>query len=251
MITIAGRARKTTNASAGNLHFVNPFPQMSEPEARVYLFLVGLGVPFSWRYFDGDAIAPNFVTYVKPYYVPEFTLTEYKVVIMVTSQYWGGLSSSSLPGIVHMDSFAAAALEEDGWKVAMLNDFEIKNDVQKAVFNALPGVSFGSIKGESKTPVSSYDKAYIQRRREFASTLSFRKRIFFQPLKNYDIFTGKRYVKKGDRRQSNAIGVQTNKPVVSYAGASRLSGTMLKGDHKVARKPSNRFHLPLWRKEKS
>jgi hypothetical protein len=244
MITVTGRSRHVSRAVAGNVEFVNPFPQMSEPEARVYLYLVSLGVPFSWRNFDGDSLAPSFATIAKPFITPEFTLTEYKVVIMVLGQYWGGL-----PAVVNTVSLAEVTLEADGWKVATLLEDEIKRDVERAIFDKLPGVNLGSIKGEPKTQVTSYDKFYVQRRKEYARAAGFQRRKFFEPLKNIDTFAGKRNPKRGDRRQSNRINIQTNKPTVSFTGASRLSGTIAKGNPKVARKASNRFALPLWRKD--
>jgi len=82
--------------------FVNPYPQMSEPEARVFLFLKGLGVPFSWRQFDGKAYAPQFSEFM-PSFVPEFTLTEYRIVILTIGSYWG-----TLPGILDNNGLAAA-----------------------------------------------------------------------------------------------------------------------------------------------
>lgn len=244
MITVTGRSRHVSRAVAGNVEFVNPFPQMSEPEARVYLYLLSLGIPFSWRNFDGDSLAPTFAVLAKPFITPEFTLTEYKVVIMVLGQYWGGL-----PAVANTTSLAEVSLEADGWKVAVLMEDEIKRDVERAIYEKLPGVNFGSIKGEPKTQVTSYDKFYVQRRAEYARAASFKRRKFFEPLENIDTFTGRRKPKRGDRRQSNRVTISSLRPVVSFTGASRLSGTMLKGDRKVARKPSNRFALPLWRKE--
>lgn len=244
MITVTGRSRRVSGSVAGGVEFVNPFPQMSEPEARVYLFLTALGVPFSWRNFDGDSLAPNFATFAKQYITPEFTLTEYKVVIMVQGQYWGGL-----PAVVQSIALAQAALEMDGWKVLVLKEDEIKRDVSRAIFDGLPGVNFNSIKGEAKRPLSPYDKAYVLRRREYAVAASFQRRKFFEPLKNLNTYTGRRRPQRGDRRQRQNINIQTEKPTVSFTGASRLSGRIGTGNRKVARKPSNRFSLPLWRKE--
>ena len=244
MITVTGRSRRVTYRTAGNVEFVNPFPQMSEPEARVYLFLTALGVPFSWRNFDGDSLAPSFATLAKQYITPEFTLTEYKAVIMVLGQYWGGL-----PAVLEATSLAQVTLEADGWKVAVLTEDEIKRDVHKAVFEGLSGINLGSIRGESKYPATSYDKYYVQRRKEYAAQASFHHRKFFEPLEPIKGFAGRRKPTRGDRRQRQNINIQTNKPTVSFSGASRLSGTMLKGNPKVARKYANRFSLPLWRKE--
>ena len=225
--------------------FVNPYPQMSEPEARVFLFLKGLGVPFSWREFDGKAYAPQF-SELMPSFVPEFTLTEYRIVILTIGTYWG-----SLPGMLDNNGLAAALLEADGWKVALLWEQEIRNDVAKAILDKLPQLSSPSMRGGPKNFPESYDKSYMERRREQVRSLNFRKRKFLLEGAKWDDWDGKRKPKRGTRRQSARIVKELQPEETPTVGGSRLRGTFNfsfnKTKYRAAR--GTRFSEPLYRKQ--
>ena len=235
-----GRSQRTRS-----YEFVNPYPQMSEPEARVFMFLKGLGVPFSWRQFDGQAQAPQFTQYM-PSYVPEFTLTEYKIVILVIGSYWG-----TLPGILDFALTAQLFLEADGWKVAALNEQEISNDVAKAIFDALPQLATPIIRGGPKNLPEDYDKAYIERRRQYAKSIGMRRRKAFKGKEDWDDWDGKRKPKRGDRRRSARIEREVKPQETPSVGGSRLRGTFNfnfnKSKYKTAR--STKYSEPLYRKQ--
>lgn len=96
------------------LEFTNPYPWMSSTEARVHLALEEAGVPFSWRWFDGES--PTFQELLgNQGFQPEFTLREYKAVVMVLGGFWG-----FLPGVLDKVALAQVALEADGWRVCVL-----------------------------------------------------------------------------------------------------------------------------------
>lgn len=97
--------------------FVNPYPWMSSIEARVHLWLEAKGVSFSWRWFVGEAVN---LKYLMPDYAPEFTLPDYKIVIIVLGNFWG-----TLPGVLDRDALAQVLLEEDGWTVVTLWEDDI------------------------------------------------------------------------------------------------------------------------------
>jgi len=119
-----GRARgaqeKRQFKGSNELSFSNPYPWMSAVEAMVHLALEAHKVPFSWRFFDGEA--PTFQQLlVNTGYQPEFTLREYKLVILVTGGFYG-----TLPGVLDKTALAQVCLEEDGWKVVNLFDQDIR-----------------------------------------------------------------------------------------------------------------------------
>jgi len=225
--------------------FVNPYPQMSEPEARVFLFLKGLGVPFSWREFDGKAYAPQFAEFM-PSFVPEFTLTEYRIVILVIGTYWG-----SLPGVLDTNGLAAAWLQADGWKVALLWQQDITNDVAKAVLKELPELAAPTFRGGPKNFPEDYDKSYMERRRQYLRSVNFQKRKFFDETQKWDDWDGKRKPKRGDRRRSARIIREARPEETPTVGGSNLRGTFNfnfnKSRYKAAR--NTRFSMPLYRKQ--
>lgn len=81
-------------------------------------------VPFSWRYFDAFDQAPTLMG-LMPDFAPEFTLREYRMVILVIGGFWG-----TLPGIIDKNALAEVLLEEDGWTVLALNEFDIRANVK-------------------------------------------------------------------------------------------------------------------------
>lgn len=121
--------------------FINPYPWMSAPEAMVQLELERHGVPFSWRFFDGDP-APNFrELLVKDGFHPEFTLREHKAIIMVQGNFFG-----TLPGVLDKVALAQVAAEEDGWVAVILFETDIRaGRTWKMLQEKIPGL--GSIKG--------------------------------------------------------------------------------------------------------
>ena len=245
MTSPMGRVRRPRGGTAETYKFVNPYPEMSEAEARVFIFLKQLGVPFSWRWFDGDAQAPQYSTIVKPYGIPEFTLTEYRMAILVQGAYWGGM-----PGVLDLSAAIKTWLEADGWKVAVLYDADIINDVQKALLKELPALGFGSIQGGPKNMPTAYDKKYNLRRRLFAATQGFNRRILLKPLDNLNTYSKRRQTKKGDKRQPIRI-IEAKPPVdTSVTGivSGRYRGVAPAAKQKATRKPARKFALPVWQK---
>lgn len=117
--------------------WVNPYPWMSEVEALVHLELEARGVPFSWRFFDGES--PT-LQLLMPDFTPEFTLREYKAVILIIGGFFG-----VLPSVIDKNAMATVFLEEDGWTVALLTEQDIRSDVAGALDAVIPGL--GTIKG--------------------------------------------------------------------------------------------------------
>lgn len=118
--------------------------------------------------------APNFQELL-PNFTPEFTLKEYKTVILLLGTYWG-----TLPGVLDSNSLAASALEADGWKVVVLWQAEVEADVFKALYTAMPELRTPSILGEPR--YSPYGHStYMITRRQWLAGQSFRKKLFFDP----------------------------------------------------------------------
>lgn len=115
---------------------------MSEPEAMVHLELERRGVPFSWRYFDGESPSLSFLM---PDYAPEFTLREYKVVILIIGIFWG-----TLPGIIDRNALAQALLESEGWKVVTLFEQDIRNGVGTLFDAEMPQLKNPTIRGKPR-----------------------------------------------------------------------------------------------------
>lgn len=136
-------SRKRKNRTFVKKGFVNPYPWMSSTEARVHLWLEARRVPFSWRWFDGNS--PN-IAYLMPDFHPEFTLKEYKVVIMILGTFWG-----TVPGIVDRNALAEVLLEEEGWTVVTLWQDQIETDLDRALLSQAPQLSAPSILGLPRT----------------------------------------------------------------------------------------------------
>src|SRR5690606_11930808 len=75
----------------------------------------------------------------------EFTLTEYRIVIIVLGGFFG-----ELPGILDRNALAAAALEMEGWKVVFLNEPEIRTGVAQALNEKAPELINPQITGPPK-----------------------------------------------------------------------------------------------------
>lgn len=115
---------------------------MSSIEAMVHLELERRQVPFSWRYFDGEAV--HFKT-LMPSFAPEFTLREYKTVILILGEFWG-----NLPGVLDSNALAATLLEADGWKVVTLWEADIRRDVEALIDKEVPALVGPVIKGDPR-----------------------------------------------------------------------------------------------------
>lgn len=153
--------------------FINPYPHMSSIEARVHLWLESLGVPFSWRYFDG--VAPNFQELL-PDYPPEFTLKEYKVVILILSNYTG-----ALPGVVDKLTTAAALLDFDGWTPIIINEPEVVTGRYKSVvYEKAPALLTPTFQGPPR-PNPYGTPNFMAGLRAALSALGLRRRTFFDP----------------------------------------------------------------------
>lgn len=141
----AGRKRgkrRSYRVRAPDFEWQNPYPHMSSIEAMVHLELERREVPFSWRYFDGDAI--HFKA-LMPSFAPEFTLREYRVVILIIGNFFG-----ALPGVIDSNSLAASLLEADGWKVVILFEGDIRKDVKALIDKELPQLVSPTVKGEPR-----------------------------------------------------------------------------------------------------
>lgn len=167
--------RKRYSKAAKNLRFarfgfVNPFPWMSDPEAMVHLFLEEQGIPFSWRYFDGDSPTR---TLLIPDFHPEFTLREYKTVICIIGGFFG-----DLPGVADRVALGQAALEADGWKVVIWFEHEIRAaPVSELARRDLPVLLNPTTKGPLR-PNPYGIPTFMAERRQRLSGLALLKAIF-------------------------------------------------------------------------
>jgi hypothetical protein len=135
---------------------------MSSVEARVHLALEQHHIPFTWRYFDAKDLAPH-IAQLMPDFAPEFTLREYKTVIMIQGGYFG-----SLPGVLDKVALAEVLLEADGWTVAILYEQDILNDIQGTLAKALPWFNNPPITGPPrKPPIGTPD--FMSKRRQALS----------------------------------------------------------------------------------
>lgn len=115
---------------------------MSEPEAMVHLELERRAVPFSWRYFDAES--PGLL-FTMPDFAPEFTLREYKTVILIIGLFWG-----ELPGILDKNALATAILESEGWKVVWFFEPDIRAGVDKLFDSQLPELKNPTVRGKPR-----------------------------------------------------------------------------------------------------
>lgn len=127
--------------------FINPFSYESSDDARVQLELENRYIPFSYRYFDGDA--PTLKKLI-PAYEPEFTLKEYKVVIIIVGSFFG-----ALPGALDQAALAKVLLEQDGWTQVAWYENELKSlGVAALMQRDLPQLSTPMFQGpERPSPV--------------------------------------------------------------------------------------------------
>lgn len=149
--------------------FLNPFSYMSSDDARVTLELFRRNVPFSYRYFDGDA--PT-VKQLIPDFAPEFTLSEYKTVIMVEGSFWG-----TLTGVLDAAALAKTLLEHDGWRVIILFEADILHNLTTTLDQQFPESVHPLITGGEK-PSPLAPPHWMFTRRQFLRGLSLLRKNF-------------------------------------------------------------------------
>lgn len=115
--------------------FVNPWPWMPGTDARVQLKLLQLQVPFSYRYFNSEL---DILTDLLPGWQPEFTLRDYKTVIVVIGAFFGGI-----PSVVAENQLARVVLEGQGWRWVELQQGDIERDLDGALKGKIPGLAKG------------------------------------------------------------------------------------------------------------
>lgn len=143
---------------------------MSDAEAMVHLELEERRIPFSWRYFDGQA---PLLKELIPDYAPEFTLREHRLVIVIVGEYFG-----SIPSVIDRAALAQAALEMDGWKVVSLFATDIQRDGPVVVLDRqCPELRRTTIRGGKRK--SPYDPpTYFEGLRRNSSALALRRSKF-------------------------------------------------------------------------
>lgn len=110
------------------------------PDAMVYRELQIRQVSFSYRWFN-PTWSPKLKAII-PDYHPEFTLPQYRVVIIVLGSFWG-----SLPGIIDRNALAKTVLEAEGWKVVIWNELDIRRNIVALFSKELPQLDKPAVKG--------------------------------------------------------------------------------------------------------
>jgi hypothetical protein len=159
--------------------FVNPYPWMSDIEARVHLYLEDKQVPFSWRYMNvPDSEIPH-LRMLMPAYHAEFTLKDYKIAIVVMGNFYG-----TLPGVLDKHALAQVALEEDGWKCALLWEDELRIDIHSTMHRELPELQNPHIRGGPAENPWGLRPTYMDTRRGWLKAFNLRKKRFIKPTDN-------------------------------------------------------------------
>lgn len=176
--------------------FLNPFSYMSSDDARVTLELYNRNVPFSYRYFDG--VAPSLQKLI-PDFAPEFTLSDYKTVIMVQGSFWG-----TLTGVLDKTALAKALLEHDGWKVIILFEADILHNLKETLDNEFPASVHPLITGGEK-PSPFAPPHWMFTRRQFLQGLALLKKKFNQEVDTNVVRRRRRHIagttSDGNRRR--------------------------------------------------
>lgn len=173
------------------IEFLNPYPWMSSVEARVHLALEDAGAPFTWRYFDGD-LAPH-LRELMPDFAPEFTLKEYRTVIVILGGFFG-----TIPGVLDRTALAQALLEMDGWTVVVLYEQDIYGDLTATLEKRLPWFRSPPIKGPPRVPPIGVPDFMEKRRRDLAAWALHRAKY---ALKRQEQSTRGRNTASGRRRR--------------------------------------------------
>lgn len=96
-----------------------------------------------------------------PSFHPEFTLKDYKIVIVVQGEFWG-----SLPGVLDTQALAQVLLEQDGWTFITLFAADIHTDLQGTLNRLAPALAKPSIIGaEYENPYGRPD--YLEKLRAY------------------------------------------------------------------------------------
>ena len=182
-----GKNQGGTYETPKNVSFVNPYFYMSSIDARIAEYLLEIGVAFAYDYFDqaGGPAAPH-MKVLLPNFAPPFTLPDYRVVIMVQSDFWG-----SLPGVINQNALAEALLQTDGWKAVVWTSAEIQGfpGVASLFQRDLPEVVTGPFKGQ-EVP-SPYGRPNTwNRRRSILRGLGLIRSKHHGPKKIEDISSG-------------------------------------------------------------
>lgn len=119
---------------------------MSLPDALVHMELERQNLPFSYRYFKTEwcpGLVELFREQPNPW-TPEFTLPQYKTVIIIIGFYFG-----SIPGIIDANALGKVFLESQGWKVVIWFQNEIEGSPGPTGLLArdLPNLLKGKIHG--------------------------------------------------------------------------------------------------------
>jgi hypothetical protein len=99
------------------LDFINPWPNLPSTDARVMIRLNQMRVPYSYRYFNADN---PYIKTLLPGWAPEFTLKDYKLVILVVGSFFG-----NIPSVISQNALATVILQQEGWKVLTWHEVDI------------------------------------------------------------------------------------------------------------------------------
>lgn len=190
--------------------YLNPYSWESNPESRVQLELEARHIAFAYRYFQGDA--PT-VHKLIPDFNPEFTLPDYKVVIMIQGRGFFG----TLPGVIDKSALAQVLLQHDGWQSVIWSEDAIRQDgVASLMDHELPQLRNAVLQGPEI--VSPYGHPLtMETRRLYLRGLALLRAIFspkaVEGAGNVRPSTRSKYLHRGDSDSSRyrALG-QHRKP---------------------------------------
>lgn len=158
--------------SKQHIEFINPFSYESSPEARVQMELEARGVRFAYRYFAGGDSAVTIKKLI-PDFAPEFTLPDYKVVIMIVGDFFG-----RLPGVLDKQGLEATLLHHDGWKAVVWSQYEIVNDGAAVLMHRdLPILDRPKLTG-TEIPSPYGHPMTLETRRQYLRGLGLLKKLF-------------------------------------------------------------------------
>lgn len=151
--------------------YLNPYSWESNPESRVQLELEARHIAFAYRYFQGPA--PT-VQKLIPDFNPEFTLPDYKIVIMVQGSGFFG----QLPGAIDKSALASVLLQKDGWQSVIWTEDAIRQDgVASLMDHDLPQLRNATLQGpEIQSPFGH--PLTMETRRAYLRGLALLRAIF-------------------------------------------------------------------------
>lgn len=163
------RGGEKTSTRVGE--FINPYSWESQPDARVQLELEHRHISFAYRYFDG--VAPT-VHKLIPDFNPEFTLPDYKIVIMVQGSGFFG----QLPGAIDKAALATVLLQKDGWQSVIWTEDAIRQDgVASLMDKELPQLRNAVLQGP-EVPSPYGHPLTMETRRAYLRGLALLRAIF-------------------------------------------------------------------------